>query len=295
MKINEIKEIEDGSLLNIIGLITNKDVVRENDDNPYILFTIQDATGNITFPVCNSFEYNNQSFNIGDIVNVEGTKRDHRNKIELTNVDLSKSRDNIDINILAPSYNAPNEVTGYFIDKINSLEEKYKKIAIAATGAFGSNEKRWNDFITYSFFDKNNGDTKKGLIAHTVGVLKAIDSIIENYINTPLFKNSNDSINKDRLLLCAIIDAIMKVKKYEYDTVISRKETLLDFEVIGANYIDDINKESGNPLADDELQIIKYSTLYYNGPSGDNEAKTIEDVLLNCSDEIVGKVESITC
>jgi 3'-5' exoribonuclease len=108
--------------------------------------------------------------------------------------------------------------------------------------------------------------------------------------------NAAGAINKDRLMLKAIVHDIMKIKEYDFEGIIRRKSIKLDHLVMGAAYISEINDEVGNIITEEEMDDICYSILSHHGQFGNYEPKSIEDILLNAADvidsQIVNAVEN---
>ncbi len=47
--------------------------------------------------------------------------------------------------------------------------------------------------------------------------MKTIENIIADYITNPFYMSAQNCINKDRLMLKAIVHDIMKIKEYDYE------------------------------------------------------------------------------
>lgn len=296
LKIVEITNAKLGDRIELIGLASSKKVGEKKDGSPYLILTIQDVSGNLAFPIWDDFEKYNKLIQEGNIIKVCGIKREYRGSAQIGSPEISVLKeDEVDYGNLVPTYEIPEELMEYFLDRVNSLKEEYKKIVVAATGAFGYNEERWNDFITCAAAEKHHGNKRGGLFLHTIGVMKSMESIINNYIENPFFLDASKVLNKDRLMLLAILHDIMKTKEYEYQTIIKRKNTFLDHLFMGAMYIEEINKECGYVLSNDEVEKIQYSILAHHGQYGKYEPKTIEDILIHTADmidsQIVGSVE----
>ncbi|AUM97166.1 TPA: HD domain-containing protein [Clostridium botulinum] len=296
MKIADIISENSGQVVEFNALVNDKRTNYKKDGSPYLLLILQDNTGTIAFPVWDKYEHLNNLLEINSIVSVKGVAATFNGNMQIRNPVINGFKGNINYSDFVPEYNIPENLINYFNETINSLEDKYKKIAIAATGAMGYDEKRWNEFITCVAAEKFHGNKRGGLFLHTVGVMKTIENIISDYITNPFYMSAKDSINKDRLMLKAIVHDIMKIKEYDYEGIIRRKSIKMDHLVMGASYINEINSEVGKVLDEEELDDICYSILSHHGEFGNFQPKTIEDVLLNAADiidsQIVNAIEN---
>lgn len=296
MKIAEITSDNNGQMVELSALVNDKKTNYKKDGNPYILLILQDNTGSIAFPVWDHYDHLNNLLKVNSPIIVKGIVATFNGNIQIRNPVFSEYSDKISYSDFVPEYNIPQHLIDYFNKTVNNLEEKYRKLAIAATGAMGYNEERWQAFITGVAAEKFHGNKRGGLFLHTVGVMKTMEGIIENYVNNPFYMSAENCIVKDRLMLKAIVHDIMKIKEYEYNGIIKRKHIKLDHLVMGASYIVEINKELGEIISEEELDDICYSILSHHGEFGNFQPKTIEDILLNSADiidsQIVNAIEN---
>ncbi|KZL93284.1 OB-fold nucleic acid binding domain-containing protein [Clostridium magnum] len=296
MKIEDISKLTNGKIIEVYGMVSDKRIGRKKDGNPYIMVIMQDNTGSIAFPVWDNYDNLIDMINENSIIHVKGIAGTFNGNIQIKNPVINLVEDTMDYSEFVPAYDIPTNLIDYFNNTINNLEEKYKKIAIAATGAMGYNMDRWQSFINCVAAEKFHGNKRGGLFLHTVGVMKTMECILSNYIDNPFYMNAAHVINKDRLILKAIIHDIMKIKEYDYEGIIRRKSIKLDHIIMGASYIEKINAEVGNILSEEELDDICYSILSHHGEFGKFEPKGVEDILLNTADvidsQIVNAVEN---
>lgn len=290
MKIEDISNLSNGDNIEILGMVSDKRIGHKKDGNPYIIMIIQDNTGSIAFPIWDNYQKLMDSVKEGSIVKVRGYAGSFNGNMQIKNPVIQVVTEDIDYSNFVPFYDIPKELITYFMNTVNKLEDKYKKIAIASTGASGYNDKRWKAFLTCVAAEKFHGNKRGGLFLHTVGVMKTMESILSNYIDNPFYMNAKDVINKDRLILKAIIHDVMKIKEYDYDGIIRRKSIKLDHIVMGAAYLIEINNEVGNVLDEEELDDICYSILSHHGEYGKFEPKGVEDILLNIADTVDSQI-----
>lgn len=290
LKIKEIEELKNGEKVQFNALLSDKRTGWKKDGSAYLLLIMQDNTGTIAFPVWDSYDKYNAILQINSVINIKGIVARFNGSMQIRNPIISNVEEEIDYSQYVPVYNIPNELIEYFNNVVNNLDEKYKKIAIGATGALGYNETRWNAFLSCVAAEKFHGNKRGGLFLHTIGVMKTMENIIDNYITNPFYMSAKEVINKDRLMLKAIIHDIMKIKEYDYEGIIRRKDIKLDHLILGAAYIREINVEMSNPISEEELDDICYSILSHHGEFGNFQPKGIEDILLNVADIVDSQV-----
>lgn len=296
LKIKEIEELKNGEKAQFNALISDKRTGWKKDGSAYLLLIMQDNTGTIAFPVWDNYDKYNSILEVNSVINVKGIVARFNGSMQIRNPIIVNIEEEVDYSQYVPIYSIPKELIQYFNNVVNNLEEKYKKIVIGATGALGYNEDRWNAFLSCVAAEKFHGNKRGGLFLHTIGVMKTIENITENYITNPFYMSAKGVIDKDRLMLKAIVHDIMKIKEYDYDGIIRRKDIKLDHLILGAAYIREINVEMGNPLSEEELDDICYSILSHHGEFGNFQPKGIEDILLNVADivdsQIVNAIEN---
>lgn len=296
MKIEDVNKAANGDTIQVMGMVSDIKIGYKKDGNPYMIIIMQDNTGFISFPVWDNYDRLKNLVRENSVINVKGFAGSFNGSMQIKNPLIQLVEGNINYSDFVPFYNIPKELIEYFIETINKLEDKYKKIAVAATGAMGYSEKRWKAFLNCVAAEKFHGNKRGGLFIHTVGVVKTMESILENYIDNPFYMDAKQVINKDRLILKAIVHDIMKIKEYDYEGIIKRKPIKLDHIIMGAAYIAEINKEVGGVLSEEELDDICYSILSHHGEFGKFEPKSVEDILLNTADiidsQIVNAIEN---
>lgn len=296
MKIQELEVLKSGERVEFNALISDKKTGWKKDGSPYLMLVMQDNTGTIAFPVWDNYENLNSHIDVNLVVNIKGIVTRFNGNIQIRNPIINLVKEETDYALYVPEYDIPDNLIGYFNDMVNSLEEKYKKIAIGATGANGYNKERWSNFLSCVAAEKFHGNKRGGLFLHTVGVMKTIENILKDYVTNPFYMDAKNVIDKDRLMLKAIVHDIMKIKEYDFDGIIRRKDIKMDHLVLGAAYIREINWEMGNPLTEEDLDDICYSILAHHGEYGKFETKGIEDILLNMADivdsQIVNAIEN---
>lgn len=296
MKIDDLSKLENGAAIEIMALVSDKRTSRKKDGTPFLTLIIQDNTGSMSFPLWDNYDHFINSIEINSVVYIKGFISYFNGTVQIKSPVIKPVATGYDYSDFVPSYAIPKELFNYFESTVNSLEEKYRKIAIAATGAFGTNNKRWDAFTNCVAAEKFHGNKRGGLFIHTLGVMKSMEAIIANYVDNPFYMDAKEVISRDRLILKAIVHDLMKAEEYEYDGIIRRKQVKMDHLVLGAAFIREVNQEVGNLLSEEELDDICYSILCHHGEFGNYGTKDIEDILLNLADmvdsQIVNAVEN---
>lgn len=275
MQIKEIYCKDFTGYVDLVAVVASKLLKPKTSGGNYLEIIVQDATGKITCPLWDKFDETNKLVNEGQVVRVSGSKKIYIGANREGNIQVSKAvvvpyDGDLKNYKFVPTYDIPQDTLEYFKNIIYNLQEKYKKIAVAATGIDGYNDTRFNNFIKCVAGEKNHGAKQGGLFLHTVGLLKYIDFIEMNYVVFPFFKDIDikNLIEIDRLRLEAILHDIEKTKEYEFETIIKRKNILVDHTIRGSIILEELNSEMGNPLNDEEIAVIQDALLCHHGHYG---------------------------
>jgi 23S rRNA maturation-related 3'-5' exoribonuclease YhaM len=296
-KIKDLTSVKDFTEVLFDGLITEKKTKTTAGKKDYLVITVQDdETSGFEFPVWDNYEYLNEVLDAGKVITVKGKKNTWEGTVQIKDPKFRIAEGEVDLGAFVPTYKIPSELINKFENMVTNMEHKWRILSMAATGCLGYEKKRWNTFLTSVSAAKHHGNKRGGLFLHTYGVLRTINSQIENYINTPHFYDASSVINPDKLRFKAIMHDIAKPEEYDYNGIIRYKpEMKTDHTVNGIIYLYEINHECGDLLTKEELEDIKYSILSHHGQWGKYEPKSLEDWLLHIADltdaRIVGEVE----
>lgn len=272
--------------IEVLCTLADKKVKSKANGDKYAVITIRDETGKISFVIWDDIS-KAKDIEIGSDIVVSGKVNRYKDEVQIKNA-VIKPSENIKKTI--PIYQISQENLKYFNGIIDSLESRYKEFAIAVTGARGYNEERWNEFTQCVAGEKYYGYKQGGLFLHTVGVIRSLEAIINNYLLNPFHNSLDGIIVRDRVIVKALLHDYMKTKVYEYKNAIRRKPMKVDHIVLGVIYASEINKEIGNVFSEDELENIQYSILSQYGHFGKYELITIEDKLLHFADMIDSQI-----
>lgn len=294
LKINELLKTgtdKDGAKITFDGLLVEKKTMTKSNGDLYFNVTFQDCTGKIEFPLWSDYDFYNESLQEKAAYFINGTVNHWNGAVQVKNPSIIVIDGEWDLSDFVPTYDVPQEVYDYFINTVKGLAHPYGMIAKAATGCDNYDKKRWTAFSTCVSAEKYHGNKRKGLLLHTVGVMKSVEAVINNYVSNPYFYDAKNVINSDRLMLKAILHDIKKTEEYDYDSVIRYKPgKKVDHIVSGVAYLKEINYECGEILSEEDIEDISYSILSHHGQWGPYEAKSLEDILLHLADMIDAKV-----
>lgn len=289
MKIKELNSCKNGEMVTIRVVVANKELKPKSSGGEFLSVELVDDTGRIIFPIFDNVDIVYEKLEIGRPYTVEGSVNIWNGSAQLKNPRFKIIRE-YDASEFIAKYNVDNSLVEEFLQVIDSLKEPYKTIAIESFD-LNTTKERWNKFLTCPSAKKYHGNKLGGLFLHTYGVLKNVINIISLYENGKIdYPDVNTVVNKDRLILKAIIHDLMKTEEYVYDTYIDRKDNVIGHIIDGATFITIINNKCNNILSNEELEDIKYSLLSHHGEFGPYEPKTIEDWLLHLADMIDAKV-----
>lgn len=296
MTIEELKSTSIGTSARVIGVIADKRLAFKKDGNPFLSMTIQDATTSITIPLWSDVVAVNERYNIGDIICLDGRVTLYKQNIQLINVTTQLiDKNDVNLNDYVPSYVITDEQYRSFIELVEGLEDRYKLFAKRAVGLDEPESDMWRKFISAVAAANMHGNRRGGLFLHTLFVMRNVDAIVSNYNNGLFYYDIRGVVNRDRLILKAILHDIMKTEEYQYDTIIKRKSILVDHTLLGASYVRQVNKELSNILSEEEIDDVAYAVICHHGHWGKFEMKTVEDYVLHIADladsQIVNAVE----
>ena len=296
MDIATVLKQNEGARVCMRVVISDKKLLPKANKEEYLSLDIQDSTGKLNFPVWTDVKALYDVFEVGMIIDIVDATLGFWNDTPqlknprfhiLTEQELKK----VDIRQFVPSYDIPRELITYMEQTINKLEEPYRTIAIFATGALGHDEIRWKAFTECVSAEKHHGNKRGGLFLHTYGVLKAVDNVIKDYVTNPYFYDASSIINVSRLRLKAILHDLKKVDEYEYKTIIRRKpDKKVGHIYNGIIYLNEINKEAGNILSEEDLDDIANSFLTHHGQWGPKTPETTEEWILHLADMIDSRI-----
>ena len=297
IKISDIANLDDQSLVEFCGIICDKKILQKKDNGFYLNISVQDNTGTINFPVWNDYETYNNKLLTSSVVMVRGSKTEYNGECQIKNPQFRLlPASQIPLSSLIPSYEIPNSLITNFERIVSELSTPYKEIAIKATGIDNKDSKQWKDFIQCVSAEKHHGNKLGGLFLHTYGVTMSVVDVCKRYVDSPYFYDASKAINKNRLILKAILHDIKKIDEYEWNPIIRRKpDKKIGHIIDGCCFIRKLDEDCGKILSEEDIDDIQYSILSHHGQWGPFQPNSLEDTLLHLADmvdsQIVGKIE----
>ena len=188
-----------------------------------------------------------------------------------------------------PSYPVTSNEIGYICETVQNLSSPWKELATAMFGISNNSDwswdasPRWTAFLEAPAAKKWHGNKVGGLIHHTIGVVKTVKAILDTYPDA--------TINRDRVIFCALVHDIFKTKDYVWAPVIDyNADTLVDHRHAVISELSIINACLGTPLSYKELQVVLYTLLSHHGDYGENKCKSSEDWILHLADMVDAKI-----
>jgi len=301
---NTVKEIigmNIGEPVKLKCIVSSKQRLPKKDKSDFIKLTLQDSTGSIVMNVWDNVDTCDSVVNIGDKVEVVGKRGEYDNTPQIEKESVYPLTEEVDISEFVPSYKIPEQLFKYFHNFIKKIkDERYVKILENVLGISTEGEElsitasnKWKDFITAPSAEKHHGNKLGGLFLHTVGVMKAIDNMIRDYIEEPFFCEIKEGdLDIDRLRFLSIMHDYNKIYEYEWDVCIRRKpELTIGHEVLFLQTMSVANYECGNIFTIQELADMHYIILLHHGQwskyqPGSKAPQSVEAELLHCADMI---------
>ena len=292
--INELKDLERGKKVVVKGLVSKKDERRDKNGKGFIVISLQDKTGKLETPLWDNFDNYQEMIQESQVIQMSGSVDFYNSVTQIKNPTITILQE--DYKEYVPKYEISKEIIADFVEIVNGLEDKYKAFVKRAIGMDKFKLDRWHDFISAPAAEKHHHNKIGGLFLHTYGVVKAVQSIMENYFQNSFHFSAEGVVNPDRLIVSAILHDYKKVEEYEWKAGnIKRAERLLGHRELGIAYVYEINTELGGILGMEDIEAIAYNILSHHGQYGQYELKSAENKILHSADladsQLVGEIE----
>ncbi len=280
-----IKDIDVGSRVNDLFLVTDKTLAVSQKGAPYLSLRLRDKTGIMEARVWENAEGLNKLFRKGDVIEIRARAASFRNTIQLAVSYIRK----IDDGEIEPAEYSP--TTGYDIDDmfeaLTQLAEKitspYLRTLLQVIFS--------DDDILFAF--KRAPAAKGlhhpyigGLLEHTLSVTRLLDMTADHYTD----------INRDLLLAGGILHDIGKIYELSFQKIIDYTDQgrLVGHIVLGVELVNTkIAGIEGFPeqlaLELRHILLSHHGVLEYGSPK---RPKTLEAVLVNMVDDMDAKVNA---
>lgn len=262
----------------------------------FLRLDLNDKTGTLSSNVFDNVEQVDAFVKNGGIVEIDAVRDEFNGKPQLKFKAIRPVADGeYNLDDFIPAYVVPADDLEFLAGTIFSLEDPWASILEHAFGlgvhASPDRTHLWTDFITAPAAKRHHGNKLGGLVLHTIGVLRVIDSVLASRS----YPGIADLVNVDRLRFLAIFHDYCKMWDYVWKTGIAwNDETKVDHRTMGIvafeRFVADLNLDL--PYA--ERQLVIYSLAAHHGAMGELQPKSLEDWLLHLADFIDAKVVEAT-
>lgn len=302
----DCEEYERVCLEIVVKEIKGVDTTGKNYSQTYV--TVEDRTGEMTFPIWRRVEDVETEMCEGMLYRLYGNVGIYRNENQLKYItakiidDTSENRKRIDPS-LTRGITKENEIVFKYVIEKKFDDERYKRYAEVACGLGevpeGVDEKdyreRYDRIKSTWCSSKHHDNYKGGLVNHIVGMLRIVLTLKAQYAGKDGAigrYETKSEMNWDQLLLLCYIHDIEKHKEYLVDERGLKCEynadTLVGHVIEGVARLELIHNEVESELRlnHDELEAVKYSILCHHGQWGNFEMKSSEDKVFHAIDLI---------
>ena len=320
MNIKNIQEMKYGEQLVLEGLIKQKETKQKRNGDKYLQLTIVDSSGEMTFPVWEKVDERDAVINEGDIVKVVGSVGSYggKNQIVLQGFSNPETTDrtkfissydresykfeHLVVYILNTIYeikdiNLANFICHYLFDmNMSQVFDVLKSADASAIVEFFKNHEVSNKFITAPAAVHHHQNKLGGLLIHTCGVLFNAIHTMDGYLEdaeygVPIFISADNVIDRDLVIVGAILHDIQKIEEYTYDVMIERDSDSLGHRLLFMKRSQSIN-DNYKDLSEERLTELQELILTHHGPWGGQKPKNINSVILFCADYLDSQIAS---
>ena len=325
MNIKNVQEMKYGEQLVLEGLVKQKEAKQKRNGDKYLQLTIVDSSGEMTFPVWEKVDERDAVINEGDIVKVVGNVGSYggKNQIVLQGFSTPETTDRTKFisSYDRESYKFKN-LAKYIVNKIFDLED-YSLQNFICHYLFNMNFQELvgelispagdllDDEGIIDFFNEHPVSKKLivapaavhhhqnklgGLLIHTCGVLANAINIMSSYLkdeeyDSHLYTIADNVIDRDLVIVGAILHDIQKIEEYTYDVMIERDSDSLGHRLLFMKRSQSIN-DNYKDLSEERLTELQELILTHHGPWGGQKPKNINSVILFCADYLDSQIAS---
>jgi 3'-5' exoribonuclease len=206
-----ISEIGDGDRVKAIFLISKRWLLTTRNGKPYAKLMLSDKTGEILGIIWDDASQKISGIELGDIVGIKASAESYENRLQLRVEDIRRFEEkDVDMSGLIPTTSRDMVSMMEEFDRIVlSLKNNHLKLLIERI--FGREGLR-DAFMKAPAAKGIHHNYIGGLLEHTLTILKAIEALLPVYIHVEL--------NRDMLIIGAILHDMGKIQEYSYNKVI---------------------------------------------------------------------------
>ena len=206
-----ISEIGDGDQVKSVFLVSERRLLTARNGTPYAKLILSDKTGEILGIIWEDAPQKMSGINLGDVVGVKANAETYENRLQLRIKEIRRFEEkDVDISNLIPSTRRDMASMVEEFDRImGSIRNSQLKLLIES---IFSREGIRDEFMKAPAAKGIHHNYIGGLLEHTLYVLKSIDALLPVYAHMGL--------NRDMLIVGAILHDIGKIREYSYNKVI---------------------------------------------------------------------------
>jgi 3'-5' exoribonuclease len=206
-----ISEIGDGDRIKALFLVSKRWLLTTRNGKPYAKLILSDKTGEILGIIWEDAQQKISCIGVGDIVGAKATAESYENRLQLRIEELRRFEEkDVDMSGLIPTTSRD----------MNSMMEEFDRIVLSIRNShlkllmeriFARDGLR-EAFMKAPAAKGVHHNYIGGLLEHTLTILKAIDVLLPIYAHVGL--------NRDMLIIGAILHDMGKIYEYSYNKVI---------------------------------------------------------------------------
>ena len=311
-KIADVLQADNNTPVVVRCMIAGKQRLPKKNSGEYLRLDLQDNTGKIIMPVWSDIRRIDNFHQVGDIILVHGKRTEFNDIPQITLDHIETVHEDLPMDMFIPTYYISEAIYDFFDSVVKKIKDtRYHQLLEQIIGLKTSPTERftitdmskWEAFTAAPAAVNHHGNKIGGLFLHTVGVLKALENIIDNYVENPFFLSaSKEHLDTDMLRFLGILHDIDKTSEYKWDMEITRNEDLcVQHDVLFIRTLTEANLLCGKPFSLEEMSKMFAIILVHHGPyakyqANEKDKTFLEATLLHCADmidsQIIGVIES---
>jgi len=309
---NTIKELQDmpnGANIKLRCLLASKSRLQKKNGGDYLSLKLQDMSGSIETPIWDLVDRNDENLQENQAYVVTATRGDYQGAPQLKNPQLTLLDSPWSIAEFVPCYDIPTQCLDFFAYFLSAISDnRYRKILESLLGVSTKEDRsapgkyelvirdhtKWKKFIQAPAAVTHHGNKIGGLFLHTVGVAKAIDNMVYDYVEKPFFINASKVLDVNLLRFVAIIHDFCKTIEYSWESGVIKvdEDVYVNHDIL---IIQELGAIAKSELSQSELSKIYSIILQHHGQwskyhPGPRDTVFVESHLLHVADMIDSKI-----
>ncbi len=281
-----VNDLKPGGSVDGVFVLSEKALGQKRNGTPYLNVMFADKTGRIKGVAWDDAEEIAARVSAGDFVQVQGLVSEYKGSLQIVIKSMSaKDRNEVDASDFIPaSQRNPDRM----FERLTALAGTIRSDPLRMLmEKFWADESFVNRFKAAPAAKRMHHAYLGGLLEHTLSLALLADRVAEHY----------SGIDRDLLLVGAMLHDIGKIREFAYDTRIdySDEGRLVSHIVIGVQLLDKKITEIAD-FPEKTAMLLRHLIVSHHGSRefGSPELpQTLEAVLLNYLDEIDSKIYGI--